>query len=121
MVERRDELQMDSGGHKRCVPLGQGMDPAEARRIAEIFKALSSPVRLELLRLLQLAPSGESCVCDLVDSVGLSQGTVSHHLRVLAEAGLVRGERRGTWGWYVAIPERLEEVGRLLGQPIGSM
>ncbi|GAA3645265.1 metalloregulator ArsR/SmtB family transcription factor [Lentzea roselyniae] len=120
MVERRGELQVDNGGHERCVSLGQGVDAAEATSIAEFFKALSSPVRLELLRLLQAAPSGESCVCDLVDSVGLSQGTVSHHLRVLAEVGLVRGERRGTWGWYVAIPERLEEVRSLLAAPIGA-
>ncbi|WP_439659386.1 ArsR/SmtB family transcription factor [Lentzea sp. HUAS TT2] len=121
MVEPRGELQMDNGGHERCVSLGQGMEPDEARRIADVFKALASPPRLELLRLLQNAPGGESCVCDLVDRLGLSQGTVSHHLRVLAEAGLVRGERRGTWGWYVAIPEGLDEVRGLLGQSVAAL
>ncbi|WP_170154848.1 ArsR/SmtB family transcription factor [Lentzea atacamensis] len=120
MVEPRGELQVDDGGRERCVSLGQGMDLAEARRVAEVFKALASPPRLALLRLLQVAPGGESCVCDLVDRLGLSQGTVSHHLRVLADAGLVRGERRGTWGWYVAVPEGLDQVRRLLGQPVAA-
>jgi ArsR family transcriptional regulator, arsenate/arsenite/antimonite-responsive transcriptional repressor len=79
-----------------------------------VFKALGSPIRLRLLAVMQARPTGEACVCDLVDYVGLAQPTVSHHLGILMAAGLVRREQRGTWAWYALVSERLESVRELL-------
>lgn len=80
-----------------CAP-GSGLDVATAARAAEVFKALSDPVRLRLYTRIA-ACDGETCVCDIQD-VGVSQPTVSHHLRKLREAGLIASERRGTWVYY---------------------
>lgn len=78
------------------APLGAG----DATELARGFTALADPVRLRVLSMLAAAPAGEICVCDLVGPLGKTQGTVSHHLRILGEAGLVHGERRGKWVWY---------------------
>jgi ArsR family transcriptional regulator len=86
------------------------LDDNQASELALGFTALSDPVRLKLLSLLASAESGEVCVCDLVRPVGKSQGTVSHHLKILAGAGLVVGERRGKWVWYSVRPERLQAL-----------
>jgi ArsR family transcriptional regulator len=94
----------------RFLRLVEPLEEAEAARLARSFAALSDPVRLRLLSLLATAPSGEACVCELVAPLGKAQPTVSHHLKVLAEAGLVRGERRGKWVWYSLERERLAEV-----------
>jgi ArsR family transcriptional regulator len=87
-------------------PLGE----AEATELAQAFAALADSARLRILSLLASAPSGEVCVCDLIEPVGRSQPTVSHHLRILSEAGLIEGDKRGRWVWYRAIPERLTEL-----------
>lgn len=84
-------------------PLGDG----EAEELADAFKALADPVRLRLLSLIATAPAGEACACEFVSAVGRSQPTVSHHLSVLADAGLLEREQRGRWAWYRAVPERL--------------
>jgi ArsR family transcriptional regulator len=84
--------------------------------LAEAFKALADPVRLQLLNLIATADGGEACACDLVEPVGKSQPTVSHHLKVLREAGLVEGEKRGTWIWYSVVPSRLEDLRRVLAR-----
>jgi ArsR family transcriptional regulator, arsenate/arsenite/antimonite-responsive transcriptional repressor len=73
---------------------------AEAARLAAAFNALGDPVRLRLLSMLAAAPEGELCVCEFIEPLGKSQGTISHHLRILGEAGLVHGDRRGKWVWY---------------------
>ncbi|MFQ5668851.1 MAG: ArsR/SmtB family transcription factor, partial [Candidatus Binatia bacterium] len=75
--------------------------------LADSFKALADPARLRLLSFIGAQRSAEACVCHLTDSVGLSQPTVSHHLRVLHEAGLLERERRGYWVYYRVVPERL--------------
>jgi ArsR family transcriptional regulator len=95
-----------------CCPsvLVDALDEGEALELARGFAALADPVRLRLLSMLASAPSGETCVCDLVEPVGKSQPTVSHHLKVLADAGLVTGEKRGRWVWYAVAPERLETL-----------
>ncbi len=85
------------------APLSEG----EAADLARGFAALADPVRLRLLSLLASAPTGEVCACELVEPLARSQPTVSHHLRVLTEAGLIRGDRRGRWVWYTVVPERL--------------
>ncbi len=82
----------------------------EAAALARGFHALGDPVRLRLLSMLAAAPGGEICVCEFVGPLGKSQGTISHHLKILSEARLVRGERRGKWVWYSLEPRRLEEL-----------
>lgn len=87
---------------------------AMAAKMASVFKALGSPIRLRLLALIQAASERGVCVCDLVDAAGVAQPTVSHHLGVLAAGGLVRRERRGTWAWYILEPHGLDAVRELL-------
>ena len=92
------------------------LPPARRERLIRAFKALSDPTRLEMLRLLR-GQAGPTCVCDLVDHFHLSQPTISHHLRVLREAGLLRGSRIGIWSFYAPDPEGvelLEQAGGLL-------
>jgi ArsR family transcriptional regulator len=84
------------------APLG----PEDAAGLAGMFAALADPARLRLLSLIAAQPGGQ-CACDLVEPLGKSQPTVSHHLKVLYEAGLVDREKRGTWVWYRVVPERL--------------
>jgi ArsR family transcriptional regulator len=81
---------------------------------AAAFAALGDPARLRLLSLIATAPAGEACVCNLVEPIGKSQPTVSHHLKVLADAGLVTSERRGRWAWYRAVPEQLDRLRAVL-------
>jgi len=88
------------------------MSEAEAGDIAQIFGALSDPVRLRMLSL--VAAEDEVCSCALEEPLGKSQPTISHHTRILAEAGLIVGEKRGRWMWWRIVPERLGEVSRIL-------
>lgn len=76
------------------------LDEPMAEQLARVFKALGDPTRVRLLSLIAASASGEMCVCDLTDPVGLSQPTISHHMKVLAEAGLVTREQRGRWAYY---------------------
>jgi ArsR family transcriptional regulator, arsenate/arsenite/antimonite-responsive transcriptional repressor len=100
-----------------CTPLFSGapLDGASASRLAAILKVLGEPARLRLLSLIQAQPSHEACVCHLTDALDLSQPTVSHHLRVLFEAGLLERERRGNWVYYRAVPGALDGVLEALG------
>lgn len=94
--------------------LAAPLDATEAERLAHMFAALSDPVRLRLLSL--IADAGEVCACELLEPLGKSQPTVSHHTKILAEAGLITGEKRGRWVWWSVIPERLDEMrGALAG------
>ena len=87
--------------------LSTPLDEATATKLARGLGALADPARLRVLSILSSAPAGEVCGCDLIEPLGKSQPTVSHHLKVLADAGIVRGERRGKWVWYSLIPEGL--------------
>lgn len=91
-------------------PLTDLISRADATTVAAGFKALADPARIQLLHLVAGAESQEACVCDLTDSLGLSQGTVSHHLKVLTDAGLLLRERRGTWAWYTLNHTRVEKL-----------
>ncbi|HVA06615.1 MAG TPA: metalloregulator ArsR/SmtB family transcription factor [Acidimicrobiales bacterium] len=82
----------------------------DAADIALGFTALADPVRLQVLSMLATAPSGEVCVCEFVQPLGKSQPTVSHHMKILADAGLVHGERRGKWVYYALDRERLASL-----------
>jgi ArsR family transcriptional regulator len=92
-----------------CCPsvLSAPLDAADAAELATGFSALSDPVRLRVLSMLADAPEGEVCVCDFVDPLGKSQPTISHHLKILSEAGLVQSEKRGRWVWYSLNRDRL--------------
>ena len=91
-------------------PLTETISRDDASTVAAGFKALADPARIQLLHLVAGAEAQEACVCDLTESVGLSQGTVSHHLKILTDAGLLRRERRGTWAWYALNDARVDEL-----------
>lgn len=96
-----------------CAPVLTGrLDEPQAEELAGVFRALGDPGRLRLLSFLAAQPGGEACVCHLTEPLGLAQPTVSHHLRVLTDAGLLERERRGTWIYYRL---RLERLGELCG------
>jgi ArsR family transcriptional regulator len=101
-----------------CTPLADApIGESAAAELARGFKALGDPVRLRLLSLIASFPGGEACVCDLTDTFDLTGPTISHHLRVLRESGLVTSERRGTWVYYAAVPDRLAALSALLQAP----
>ena len=91
-----------------CQPLLAGaLSEDEAEELATAFKVLADPARLRLLSLVAAAPTGEACACELVEPLGRTQPTVSHHLSVLVDAGLLTREKRGKWAWFRPVPERL--------------
>ena len=89
-----------------CGPDTPALDSGDAERLAGVFKALADPTRVSIVN--RLASGEECCVCDLTDAFALSQPTVSHHLRILRDAGLVEAERRGTWAYYRLVPDAIE-------------
>jgi len=98
-----------------CTPLHEGeIDATRANAMAPVLSALADPVRLRIVSILMAAPDGSCCGCDMEEPLGLSQPTISHHLKVLREAGLVDGERQGRWVHYRVIPERLGEIAAAL-------
>jgi len=99
-----------------CCPsvLAAPLAPRDAAELARMFAALADPARLQVLSILAADVDGEICGCDLVEPLGKTQPTVSHHLKVLADAGLVRGERRGRWVWYSLQTEQLDALRRAL-------
>ena len=100
-----------------CTPITEAMDPAEAEEMAALLKVLADPARLRILSILVSAEDDEACVCDLTEPLGLSQPTVSHHMKVLREAGFTRSERRGKWVYHSLVPDRLDEVRAALRVP----
>ena len=101
-----------------CAPVLQArLDKASAEDLAAIFKALADPGRLRLLSFIAAQPAAEACVCHLTEPSGLSQPTVSHHLKVLTAAGLLERERRATWMFYRLVPERVEALRQALALP----
>ena len=104
-----------------CGPvLVTTLSEEEADELAAAFKVLADPARLRLLSMIANAEQAEACVCDLVEPLGRSQPTVSHHLSVLTEAGLLTREKRGKWAWYRVVPERLAVLRDVLGAPVAT-
>ena len=98
-----------------CSPLvGAPLAAEDAERLAGMFKAVADPARLRLLSIIASHDGGEACVCDLTEPLGLSQPTVSHHLRTLTGAGLLTREQRGRWAYYAVVPETLDALGGVL-------
>lgn len=93
-----------------CSPVRTAvLDESDAQLLAQSFAALADPIRLTLLSIVA-SSLGEVCACDLVEPSGRSQPTVSHHMKILVDAGLVAREKRGLWVWYAAVPERLDAL-----------
>jgi ArsR family transcriptional regulator, arsenate/arsenite/antimonite-responsive transcriptional repressor len=99
-----------------CPPLLAGpLDAADADVLADALKVIADPARLRLLSLIQAQPTGEACVCHLTEPLGLTQPTVSHHLKVLLNAGLVERDQRGSWAYFRIVPDQLRMLRELLG------
>lgn len=98
-------------GQACCAPVSESViTPAEAGELALALKALADPARLRLLSIVAASPGQEACVCDLIEPVGLSQPTVSHHLKILSTAGYLTRSKRGTWAYYRLVPGALAAV-----------
>jgi ArsR family transcriptional regulator len=93
-----------------CAPIQSGLGEHEAIDLAALLKVLADPARLRILSMLTTADEGEMCACDLTDPLGLSQPTVSHHIKQLRDAGFVESERRGKWVFHRLVSSRLDEI-----------
>ncbi|MER6976988.1 ArsR/SmtB family transcription factor [Streptomyces carpinensis] len=109
-------------GAGACCPglLTAPLDEDQAVELAKVFKALGDPVRLRLLSMIASRAGGEICVCDLTPAFDLSQPTISHHLKLLRQAGLIDCERRGTWVYYWLVPEMTDRLASILTRPAGE-
>ena len=115
MASRR-ALDRDTSVLSCCTPLAAAaISDDDAREMSRIFGAMSDPARLRMLSL--IASEDEVCSCALELPLAKSQSTISHHTKILADAGLIVGERRGRWTWWRVVPERLAEVSQLLSVP----
>lgn len=111
-------LGQDTDGAACCEGLAAApLDEDQAADLAKVFKALGDPVRLRLLSMIASRDGGEICVCELTPAFELSQPTISHHLKLLRQAGLVDCERRGTWVFYWVVPAALEQLAAVLKIP----
>jgi ArsR family transcriptional regulator, arsenate/arsenite/antimonite-responsive transcriptional repressor len=97
--------------------VGEPIGESAAAGLAQVFKALADPVRLRLVSLIGAHQGGEACVCELTTAFNLTQPTISHHLKILREAGIIDSERRGTWVYYWLVPAALERMAALLSAP----
>ncbi|WP_420034395.1 ArsR/SmtB family transcription factor [Streptomyces sp. cg28] len=111
-----------TGDADGCCPglLTAPLDGDQAVELARVFKALGDPVRLRLLSMIASQAGGEVCVCDLTPAFDLSQPTISHHLKLLRQAGLIDCERRGTWVYYWLLPEMTDRLAGILTRPAGT-
>jgi ArsR family transcriptional regulator len=103
-----------------CTPVvREVIQPIQAKVLASGFKALADPARLRLISLVAAHQGAEACVCELTDPIGLSQPTVSHHLKILVDAGILSREQRGKWAYYRLVPEALNSLAALIASPAG--
>ena len=98
-----------------CAPLvREPLTAAEATDLATTIKALADPARLRMLSIVAASENAQACVCDLIEPLGLSQPTVSHHLKILTSAGFLTRSKRGTWAYYALVPGALDRLSQLL-------
>ncbi|MEU0694020.1 metalloregulator ArsR/SmtB family transcription factor [Streptomyces niveus] len=118
----KQELVVLGQDADECCPalLTAPLDAGQADVLARVFKALGDPVRLRLLSMIASRAGGEICVCDLTPAFNLSQPTISHHLKLLKQAGLIDSERRGTWVYYRLLPEMTDQLAAILTRPGGQ-
>jgi ArsR family transcriptional regulator, arsenate/arsenite/antimonite-responsive transcriptional repressor len=101
-----------------CSPLTGGiLDSAAAERLASVFKALGDPARVKLVSLIAASEGGEACICDLIEPLGLSQPTVSHHMKMLVDSGLVSRDQRGKWAYYRVNSDALDRIATAVSSP----
>lgn len=106
---------LDAPAAACCAPLArEPISASEAAELARTIKALADPARLRLLSIVAASEGQEACVCDLTEPVGLSQPTVSHHLKILTDAGFLSRSKRGTWAYYALVPGALDRVSEVL-------
>ncbi|TBO56041.1 transcriptional regulator [Streptomyces kasugaensis] len=123
-MSNQEFVVLGQGGPDACRPglLAAPLAEDQAAELAKVFKALGDPVRLRLLSMIASRAGGEVCVCDLTPAFDLSQPTISHHLKLLRQAGLIASERRGTWVYYRLLPEMTDRLAGILtrtaGQPL---
>ena len=112
MAGPRTVIQTVGEAGAACCPsiVAAQISTEDAHRLAAGFNALGDPVRLQILSMLAAASSGEICVCNFIEPLGKTQGTISHHLKILSQAGLVHGDRRGKWVWYSLDRQRLKDL-----------
>jgi len=109
------ELTDVSTGARCCAPLTrETISATDADDLARTFKALGDPTRVRLISIVAASEGEEACVCDLTEPVGLSQPTVSHHLKILMDAGFLTRTKRGTWAYYKLVPGALDRLSKLL-------
>jgi ArsR family transcriptional regulator, arsenate/arsenite/antimonite-responsive transcriptional repressor len=98
-----------------CPPLtGRPLTAAQAADLARLLKALADPVRLRLVSMVAAHDRGEACVCELTEPLGLTQPTISHHLRILVDAGILTRDKRGVWAYYALVPGALDTLASVL-------
>ncbi|MGW7349910.1 ArsR/SmtB family transcription factor [Streptomyces sp. NPDC054784] len=122
-MSKEESVRLGEDGVGGCCPglLNAPLDGDRAETLAKVFKALGDPVRLRLLSMIASRAGGEVCVCDLTPAFDLSQPTISHHLKLLREAGLIASERRGTWVYYRLLPETTDRLAATLTRPTGEL
>ncbi|MGK7917033.1 MAG: ArsR/SmtB family transcription factor [Prochloraceae cyanobacterium] len=126
LADNIDECQYRSMKHSNsksqcCPPLLDGViEKSQAQQLATLFRVLGEEVRLRILSLIAAQPEGKACVCDLTEELEVAQPTVSHHLKVLYQAGLLDKERRGNWIYYRLVPERFQALRQALMLPVVS-
>ncbi|MGW4030531.1 ArsR/SmtB family transcription factor [Streptomyces sp. NPDC004838] len=118
-MSKQEFVVLGQDGADGCCPglLTAPLDEDQAQTLAKVFKALGDPVRLRLLSMIASRAGGEVCVCDLTPAFDLSQPTVSHHLKLLKQAGLIDSERRGTWVYYRLLPQMTDRLAEILTRP----
>ncbi|MFI9201193.1 ArsR/SmtB family transcription factor [Streptomyces sp. NPDC053048] len=118
----KQDVVLGQDGPGGCCPalLTAPLGEDRAHELAAVFKALGDPVRLRLLSMIASREGGEVCVCELTPAFELSQPTISHHLKLLRQAGLIDGERRGTWVYYRVVPGTLDRLASVLRTPAGT-
>ncbi|MEV7893625.1 ArsR/SmtB family transcription factor [Streptomyces cyaneofuscatus] len=120
-MSKQELAVLGQDGGEGCCPtlLTAPLDEDQATDLAKVFKALGDPVRLRLLSMIASRAGGEICVCDLTPAFDLSQPTISHHLKLLKQAGLIDSERRGTWVYYRLLPQMTDRLAAILTRPAG--
>jgi ArsR family transcriptional regulator len=110
-------ISLEAANQAPCCPsvLAAPLSVWDASELAHGFHALADPVRLRVLSMLASSDEGEVCVCEFIEPLGKSQPTISHHMKILSEAGLVQGDRRGKWVWYSLNRARLAELQGAIG------
>ncbi|UKY49985.1 ArsR/SmtB family transcription factor [Streptomyces inhibens] len=122
-MSKREFVVVGQDGADACCPglLSAPLGEEQAVELAKVFKALGDPVRLRLLSMIASRAGGEVCVCDLTAAFELSQPTISHHLKLLRQAGLIDCERRGTWVYYWLLPEMMNRLAGILARPADAV